>query len=255
LTLGVSSDLSDRLICEVERDRLDWSSGTSLCLGGAGKRAFVTYRGGNGEFNLNDFDFETLVPTGTQHVHFAGFYNCPGLWSENEMVSFIKACRKQRGVKTTSLNPQFSRSWGGVIQKLIPLVDFFICNQTEALGISGESDLLDAILTLSNKFECNCVVVTLGGEGALIMRRCIDLRPVRVLCKESLEHAIVDTVGVGDAFCAGFIHEVIAKNLSAESPDLLEAVRYGCACGTAACTVSGGSNFPGHHTIRECLID
>lgn len=255
LTHCNSTDLSDILTCEVERDRLNWSTGISLCLGGGGKRSFVTFRGGNGQFKLTDFDFDNLIPAGTQHVHFAGFYNCPGLWSEEDMESFIKACRKQKGVRTVSLNPQFSRNWGGGIEKVISLVDFFICNQTEALGISGEADLVDAVMTLANKFQCNCVVVTLGGEGALIMRRCIDLRPVRVLCKESLEHAIVDTVGVGDAFCAGFLHEVITKNLSAESPDLLEAVRFGCACGTAACTVSGGSNFPGHHTIRECLID
>lgn len=250
-----SNDLSDRISCEVERDRLSWSTGVSFCLGSGDRRSFVTFRGGNGTFELADFEFEYLVPSKTQHVHIAGFYNCPGLWDFGEMEGFIKACRRTRGVKTISLNPQFSRTWGCDIKKLIPLVDFFICNQNEAIGISGQTDLLDAVMTLANTFECNCVVVTLGGEGALLMRRCIDLRPVRVLCKDSLDHGIVDTVGVGDAFCAGILHEIITKNLTPESPDLLEAVRFGCACGTAACTVSGGSNFPGHHTVRECLID
>ena len=250
-----SSDLSERLSCEVERDRLNWATGTSLCLGGNGRRCFINFGGGNSDFQLTDFDLESLIPRGTQHVHFGGYYNCPGLWTEGDMEAFIKACRKTRGVKTISINPQFSKSWGAGIHKLIPLVDFFICNQNEAIGISGESDLVDAIMTLGTKYECNCVVVTMGGEGALLMRRCIDLRPVRVVCKDSLDHPIVDTIGVGDAFCAGFLHEVIAHNLSAESPELLEAVRFGCACGTAACTVSGGSNFPGHRIIRECLID
>ena len=158
-------------------------------------------------------------------------------------------------MRTISLNPQFSEAWEGDIRLLIGLVDFFVCNQTEALGISAESDLVDAVMTIANKFECNCVVVTMGAEGALVMRRCLDLRPVRVLCKDSLEHPIVDTVGVGDAFCAGFLHQVITGNLTAESPELIEAVRYGCACGTAACTVTGGSSFPGLRTVRECLID
>jgi sugar/nucleoside kinase (ribokinase family) len=249
------ADLSDRISCEVEQDRLNWDTGTSLCLGSGGRRCFINYRGGSGEFQLTDFSFDSLIPFGTQHVHFAGFYNCPGLWTEGHVEAFIKACRKRIGVKTISLNPQFSKTWGGGIHKLIPLVDFFICNQNEAIGISGEPDLFDAVMKLAHTHECNCVVVTMGGEGALLMRRCVDLRPVRVVCKDSLEHAIVDTIGVGDAFCAGFLHEVISKNLVAESPDVLEAVRFGCACGTAACTVSGGSNFPGHHTIRECLID
>jgi sugar/nucleoside kinase (ribokinase family) len=249
-----SRDLSDRLSCEVERDRLNWDTGTSLCLGSADRRCFVSYRGGNGLFQLTDFEFTSLVPSGTQHIHFAGFYNCPGLWAEGHVEAFIRACRRDRAVRTVSLNPQHSLNWER-IKTVIPLVDFFICNRFEALGISGEPDLLDAVMTLAQKFECNCVVVTMGADGALLMRRCIDIRPIRVLCKDTLEHPIVDTVGVGDAFCAGFLHEVITKSLSPESNDIIEAVRFGCASGTAACYVSGGTTFPGNHTVRECLID
>lgn len=248
-----TDDIDAQLTCEVERDRVNWATGTSLCMGSDGRRSFITFRGGNGDFELSDFAFTQIVPVRTQHVHIAGYYNCPGLWNE-ETADFIRACRKA-GVKTISLNPQFSKCWGSGIEKLIPLVDFFVCNRTEALGITKETELESAIMTLGTKFQCNCVVVTLGAEGALILRRCLDLRPVRVLCKDILEQPSVDTVGVGDAFCAGFLHEVIAKNLTAESPDVLEAVRYGCACGTAACTVSGGSSFPGLHVIRESLID
>ena len=254
--LGVCSafaDQDDILTCEIDNDRLEWATGTCVCLSGPHDRSFVTFRGGNESFKLTDFPLNRLVPPGTRHVHIGGYYNCPGIWG-SEVGDFIRLARKG-GVKTVSLNPQYGKGWGGDIDKVIPLVDFFVCNEVEAKGITNEDDLLDAARVLGTKFECNCVVVTMGAEGALLFRRCLDLRPIRVLCKDFLETPLTDTIGVGDAFCAGFLHEVITRNLTAESPELIDAVRYGCACGTAACTVTGGSSFPGLNTIRECLID
>ena len=246
-------DEDSKMICEIENDRLDWKTGTCVCISGPTDRSFITYRGGNGVFKLSDFKFSNLVPLGTQHVHVGGYYNCPGIWGD-DFFDFIVNCRRS-GVKTLSLNPQYGKGWGGGIEKAIGLVDFFICNATEAMGIAKVSDLVEATMLLAKDFGCNCVVVTMGAEGALLMRRCLELRPVRVLCKDVLDSPITDTVGVGDAFCAGFLHEVVTKNLTAESPDIIEAVRYGCACGTAAMTVLGGSTFPGLASIRGCLID
>lgn len=244
----------DSLSREIEYDRLNWRTGVCLCVSGSADRAFVTYRGGNTHFRYSDFAMASLVPLGTQHVHIGGYYNCPGLWGE-ATIDFINECKKKSGVKTVSLNPQFSQEWQGDIQHVLPLVDFFICNEVEARGIAKENDLTDAILKLSNEFKCNCVIVTLGAEGALVMRRCVELRPIKVPAKDGLEKPLVDTVGAGDAFCAGFLHEVITNNLTPESPSILDAVRFGCACGTAALSVVGGTTFPGHATIRECLID
>jgi sugar/nucleoside kinase (ribokinase family) len=244
--------LEDELEQEVEQDRLDWRTGVCLCISGAYDRSFVSYRGGNGKFQYSDFESRALVPYNTTHVHIAGFYNCPGIWGEST-VEFISECRKRNGVKTISLNPQFSQNWGGGIHEILPLVDFFICNELEAFGITNERDIIAAAMNLGK--SCNCVIVTLGAEGALVMRKCIDLRPVRVLCKDALEGFKVDTVGVGDAFCGGFLHEVIMNDLTPESPGIIDAVMFGCACGTAALTVLGGSTFPGLHTIRQCLID
>ncbi len=245
----------DSLAREIECERLNWKTGVSMCVSGNSNRAFITFRGGNTLFRYSDFSFSHLVPLGTQHVHIGGYYNCPGLWGQ-PTVDFINDCRKKSGVKTISLNPQFSSEWGADIERILPLIDFFICNEVEARGIAKENDTNEAILKISNEFKCNCVIVTLGSEGALVMRRCVELRrPVKVPSKEALEKPTVDTVGAGDAFCAGFIHEVITNNLTSQSPNIIDAVRYGCACGTAALSAIGGSTFPGLATIRECLID
>jgi sugar/nucleoside kinase (ribokinase family) len=243
----------DQLICEVEQDRMGWGTGKCVCLSGPHDRSFITFRGGNQVFKISDFPMTKLVPTGTRHLHIGGYYNCPGIWG-SELVDFINTCRRV-GLNTVSLNPQYASRWGGEIEKVIPLVDFFICNTVEAQGISKKEELVEAARTLSQDLGCKCVIITMAADGALLMRKCIDLRPIRILCKEAPDGPVMDTVGVGDAFSAGFIHEVVTKNLTAESPAILDAVRYACACGTAACTVVGGSAFPGLAVIRECLID
>lgn len=248
----IAETLKSSGISVVSSSRTDLDAGISLCLGGTNtERCFVKYAGGNSKFKISDFDANILIPERTHHVHFAGYFNCPGIWGE-EIMQFIRTCR-QKGVKTISLNPQFSQEWDRDIHFILPYIDFFVCNKHEALTITNQSDVLEAIDVLSDL--CHCVVVTLGIEGALMSRKCIDLRPIRVLCKEMTEVPLEDAIGVGDAFCAGFISEILSKNLKPESPQVVDAVRFACACGTAACTVTGGSSFPGIATIRECLID
>lgn len=238
----------------------NWDIGQAVSLTNSeGRKAHVKYPGGNGEFALSDYKFGSIVYPGTVHVHIGGFSNCKKLNDVAAWTCFISRARKS-GVKTVSLNPQLSKglemspSGFDVIRKIMGLADFLICNESEAMMLTtGVIDLVAAVMQLSTM--CRCVVVTLGAEGALLMRQCIDLRPLRILCKDVLEVPIVDTIGVGDAFGAGFLHEVVSQNLTPEAPAIVEAVRFGCACGTAACTVLGGTTFPGIDMVRACLID
>ena len=248
------------------------SVGTCICLSGESDRSFVTYRGGNQNFGFRDFDFNNLISVNQQHLHIAGYYNCPGLWSENA-EEFIKHLRQNKRNVTISLNPQYGEGWDGGIHKLLPLVDFFICNSVEAQGIASLGsektlELLDSGVKLVKDFNCPCAIITMGADGALVVRKgvfqgegtaetaeCHGCSIQRVLCKEMLESPFIDTVGVGDAFCGGFLSQVVTKNLKPCSPGLIDAVRFGCACGTAALTVIGGSTFPGIETVRACQID
>ncbi len=70
-----------------------------------------------------------------------------------------------------------------------------------------------------------CVVVTMGGDGALL---CEPGGAVRVPAPKV---KVVDTTGAGDAFAAG-----LAVAL-AEGEAMEEAVRFAVCCGSLACTV------------------
>ena len=71
------------------------------------------------------------------------------------------------------------------------------------------------------------VITTLGRDGAMILTDTVDLRVPAV------EVDVTDTTGAGDAFNSGFAVAL------AEGRDLVEAVRFGVACGGIACTRLG----------------
>ena len=71
------------------------------------------------------------------------------------------------------------------------------------------------------------VITTLGRDGAMILT---DTLNVRV---PAIEVEVTDTTGAGDAFNSGFAVAL------AEGRDLVEAVRFGVACGGIACTRLG----------------
>jgi ribokinase len=71
------------------------------------------------------------------------------------------------------------------------------------------------------------VITTLGRDGAMILTDTLDARVPAV------DVEVVDTTGAGDAFNSGFAVAL------AEGRGVVEAVRFGVACGGLACTRLG----------------
>lgn len=92
---------------------------------------------------------------------------------------------------------------------LLEHVDLLVVNEHEAAVISGVDDKPEALLD-----RVPAVIVTLGGDGAIVLRR--DAEPVRVA---GIAAQVVDTTGAGDTFCG-----VLAAALAA-GDDLPDAVR------------------------------
>ena len=268
---GTLENAGVEIIEPISKNQLS-SIGTCICLSGETDRSFVTFRGGNERFTFSDFDLDELVSENQIHVHIAGYYNCPGLWYEHAK-KFIRECRNRKPGITISLNPQYGEEWGGGIHELLPLVDFLICNSVEAqgiasIGLENPSELVESAVKLVKDFGCPCAVITMGADGALVARKgvfqgdgtienqiCEDCTIQRVLCKEIFDSPTLDTVGVGDAFCAGFLSQIAKNKITPASAGLINSVRFGCACGSAALTVVGGSTFPGIEVVRACQID
>ena len=126
--------------------------------------------------------------------------------------------------KTTILNPAPARA---LPSSIFESVDYLTPNESELrilLGLPADDPRSSEELAeeLRRRGVRN-VITTLGREGAMILT---DTLNVRV---PAIEVEVTDTTGAGDAFNSGFAVAL------AEGRDLIEAVRFGVACGGVAC--------------------
>ena len=129
---------------------------------------------------------------------------------------------------------------------LLDSVNYLVPNRTELATMSdseipdNDGQILASISTLS--FD-GVVVVTLGSDGAIaaqdgaIIARAV---PPRV--------DVVDTVGAGDAFCAGFC-DALARGITLQG-----AITWATACGALATTKPGAQPSMPTTAAVEALI-
>lgn len=144
-----------------------------------------------------------------------------------EIVEAVTAAARECGLRVI-LNPAPARPLG---DELLQRADVITPNRHEAAELS-QTKITDvesageAARTLLGRGP-GCVVVTLGGKGAVVATRAgtFHIAPFEVKA--------VDCTAAGDAFTGG-----LAVALS-EGMDLLSAVRFANACGAIAVTKEG----------------
>lgn len=87
----------------------------------------------------------------------------------------------------------------GIVEPLLPYIDYFMPSVEEARDMSGQSAPEDCARFYLDRGAA-CCVFTLGGEGAFYAHR-----DGTRLKSPAYEVQVVDTTGCGDAFDAGFI--------------------------------------------------
>jgi ribokinase len=125
-------------------------------------------------------------------------------------------------------------------------VDVLVPNQVEAASYAGvDPDAVTDWGTVGQRlrqFGCGAVIITLGGEGSVIID---SAGTVRV---PGFAVPAVDTTAAGDAFVGG-----LAAALLRELP-LHEAVRFANACGAMAVTRAGAQpSLPRCDEVEQLL--
>jgi ribokinase len=113
---------------------------------------------------------------------------------------------------------------------LLGLTDILFVNRLEACALAGEQDPQRAAAALLPRVG-RAVVLTLGAEGALVLRR-----DGPALARPAHAAAVVDTTGAGDAFIGAF-----AARLAADG-DIASALAWGIAAGALACGGLGATS-------------
>ncbi len=174
------------------------STGATIVMVYDQDRANITYPGAMNDLSLSDIDFEFL--SSARHMHFANCFMQPGI--RNDLTTlFMKA--KELGL-TTSLDTQWDpeEKWDLPLRDLLPYVDVFLPNMAEFRCLTG-SDTVDEGIKKLNEFS-NIIVIKNGSEGAMVWNgKDMTVRPA------FRNDNVVDCVGAGDSFDAGFIRDFI----------------------------------------------
>lgn len=168
-------------------------TGVTVLLPHGPVRHILTYPGTMSELSCADLDFEYLASG--RHFHLSSLFLQTGL---HPGLPTLLAALKSRGL-TLSLdtNDDPADQWGGILDDVLPLVDMILPNEGELLRIAREPTLEEALAKVGAIVPL--VVVKRGSRGALVYEHGVitEVAPLAV--------TIVDTIGAGDSFNAGFL--------------------------------------------------
>ena len=122
-----------------------------------------------------------------------------------------------------------------LIQSWLPLMDYVLPNEEEALYVADASDIDSALTKLLEL--CPAVIIKRGAGGAVAQERGgtrIDL--------DAINTVVADTTGAGDSFAAGFIATKISGG------DLTASLKAGVTL-AAKCVANIGARPQGGHAL------
>jgi len=205
------------------RHAADSNTGLTVILQHDSWRNILTYSGTIAQLALGDLDLDYL--SDSRHFHLSSFYLQTGLRPQvPELFRRLKAAGLTISLDT---NDDPENRWADDLRDVLRYVDVLLPNEREACKIAGTDDLEAALARLADMVPL--VVVKLGGKGATARRgtHTLECPAVRV--------EIVDPVGAGDSFDAGFLHQYVL------GADLATCLAWGNVAGALSTTHSGGT--------------
>jgi sugar/nucleoside kinase (ribokinase family) len=204
----------------VDRER---HTGVSIVLVRGDDRAILTALGTIPELSTSSFDSGSLQRA--RHVHVSSFFLQRGL--RGDLPKLLAGARAMGA--TTSIDPNWDprEEWNGGFVEALRETDIVFANGQEARRIARADKVEAAARTLAESGAL--VVVKLGSEGALALRG-------DQLVRAPAPHVdVVDTVGAGDSFDAGFVSGFLSDR------SLEDSLALACACGSLSTRAAGGT--------------
>ena len=213
-------------------DRRGRPTGLSVILARTGgDRAILTHPGTIGDLTIEQIDRSLL--SRARHLHVSSWFLLDGL--RPDLPDLFRDARRM-GL-TTSLDTNFDPAGEWQLADMLDQCDIFLPNDVEALAITGAPDLPAALDALAGR--AGTVAVKLGREGGVARRGNEEVRA------QPLAVNVVDTVGAGDSFDAGFLAGILGGR------SLEESLRLALACGSLSVTAAGGT--AAQPTLEEAL--
>lgn len=205
--------------------RQNHQTGATIAFNVDQERMMVTHPGPMEEFSIQDLPMDQLHRF--RHIHISSIFLQPGL--KRDLPEILSKARSA-GL-TTSLDPQWDpeETWDLDLQRLFPLLDWFLPNDRELLAMTRAKTLEEAIERVALS-PCR-TVVKMGTDGA----KAVGAGQAECTVPACLLPEFRDAIGAGDSFDAGLIHSI----LKGESEQ--EALRFASVTAAVSTTGSGGT--------------
>jgi len=201
--------LGDFLISEMTKYNIDTScivrkkgvqtSATILPIRSNGERPALHVVGANGEFSIDDVNFDLISKARLLHV--GGTSLLPKLDGE-PTKEILKFAKEHDVITTFDLVAIRKPELLDIIEPCLPYIDYFMPNLDEASMISGltnRSEIIKFFLDRGTKV----VILKMGEKGSIISYYSgSEVEEIRI---PIYKVKVIDTTGCGDAYDAGFI--------------------------------------------------
>ena len=210
------------------------STGLTVILTQPEHRFILTYPGTMFEMRYEDLDLDYIFSA--RHLHLSSYFLHKAL---RPRIADLFRGAKSKGLSTSlDTNDDPDDKWSDGLQSVLPFVDILFPNEREAKKIAATDDLERAIQKLSQ--ICRTVVVKLGAKGAIARKDSAQWR-----CN-GMPVAVVDPVGAGDSFDAGYIHRFVQGATPQECLD------FATATAALSTTREGGTEaFKDRSSVQE----
>jgi len=211
------------------------NTGATIVLNYDEDRAMITHPGAMEHLTLQDIKKTYLQQA--RHLHVSSYFLQPGI--KKDIITIFKRA-KTLGL-TTSFDPQWDphEKWDLDLQQVLPVVDVLLPNEQELIHLTGKTDLASALEAVA--FSSNMVIIKRGNKGSLCFRQGKQIQQ-----EPFLNQQVVDAIGAGDSFNAGFIFKFIQKR------PVEECLVFGNLMGAVNTTAAGGTTaFTDYKSIMK----
>jgi sugar/nucleoside kinase (ribokinase family) len=186
-------------------------------------RRYIHTFGANQALSVYHIDGDWLA--GLDLFYLGGLFAMPDIQLD-ELLTLLHFCREHNVVTVVDVVLPAGFIYAPEIQKLLPYIDWFLPNETEAAALTGRNDPWEAMQVLRH-WGANGVVITLGERGAL------GVHGDECWHCSAYSGPAVDPSGAGDAFASGLITGIV------QGWDFRRSLQYASALGASATRAIG----------------
>jgi sugar/nucleoside kinase (ribokinase family) len=199
------------------------STGVTVILVTGAQRYILTHPGTMATMSNADLDLRYVL--NAKHFHLSSYFLHRAL--RPDIATLFREAKKAGLTTSLDTNDDPESLWADDLLEVLHFVDVLLPNEREACLMTHTGDVKSAAKILSEKVPL--LVIKRGREGAFARRggETFTARPIEV--------SMVDPIGAGDSFDAGFIHQFV------RGQGIEDCLRFANITGALSATRAGGT--------------